>query len=103
MMHNPGTLLIPKKSYCGDRARLIVAQSDGGYHWKYLGEQEVKDSAVTTSIDPRFEMGAWDVIETGNADTIERQAIAMQRLTIDNQGLREQLGKLEQKLRMLGQ
>jgi len=63
----------------------------------------VKDSAETTQVDPRFEMEAWDVIETGDTGTIEKQAIALQHLTQENHSLREQVGKLEQKLRTLGQ
>jgi len=102
-MHNPGTLLIPRKSYCGDQTRLIVAKSEGGYHWKYLGIEGVKDSTMTTSVDPGFELEAWDVIETGDADTIEKQAIVIQRLTQALQKSNEQVGKLEQKLRVLGQ
>jgi len=102
-MHIPGTLLIPKKSYCGNQTRLILGESEGGYHWKYLGEGEVKDSAKTTSIDPKFEMQAWDVVETGDADTIEKQSIVVQHLTQENHDLRQKIGDLEQKLRILGQ
>jgi len=58
---------------------------------------------MTTSVDPGFELEAWDVIETGDADTIEKQAIVIQRLTQALQKSNEQVGKLEQKLRVLGQ
>ena len=58
---------------------------------------------MTTSVDPGFELEAWDVVETGDADTIEKQAIVIQRLTQELQKSNEQVGKLEQKLRVLGQ